>query len=370
MSESIKIDTARGTESKAVESRPGIGIIATEENADSVAGAVLRANKNGYPALVATADGEDIEALAFAEELGAATMSVTDADTRDDIHDALIDKAESLQLPGLILHPVGTSQIDYKQSNAAFEKSGFSVEAETLEEASIETGTGVDTQSVVAIIPAYNEEETLPDIINRTAPYVDDVIVVNDASTDATEDVARKHADSVITHPKNMGVGGAVHTGYLAAIRSEYDVVIQIDGDGQHDPSYIPEIVDRLLKDEADMIIGSRWLNESYQEYSFVRRAGIKFFTHEANLIGGLSITDVTSGFRGYRTCILDDLGRPENSHWALEQTLEAARKGYTIEEVSVPMPPETDGSQFDIETFLKYPPRMLLTTIKVLLFR
>jgi hypothetical protein len=67
---------------------------------------------------------------------------------------------------------------------------------------------------------------------------------------------------------------------------------------------------------------------------------------------------------------MLEDLGRPANSHWALEQTLEAAREGYSIEEISVPMPPDTEGSQFDFETFAKYPPRMILTTLKILLYR
>lgn len=227
-----------------------------------------------------------------------------------------------------------------------------------------------EEESVVAIIPAYNEAGSLANVISETAPYVDDVIVVNDASTDETEAVAREHADGVITHLKNTGVGGAVHTGYMAAIRDDYDIVIQIDGDGQHDPSYIPEMVEKIVSDDVDMVIGSRWLNESHQEYSLVRRAGIQFFTFEANALGGLDISDVTSGYRAYRKTMFEDLGRPENSHWALEQTIEAARKGHTIKEISVPMPPETDGSQFDLKTFLKYPPRMILTTIKVLLFR
>ncbi|TKX61410.1 glycosyltransferase family 2 protein [Halorubrum sp. GN12_10-3_MGM] len=233
-----------------------------------------------------------------------------------------------------------------------------------------EAAVSPETGSIVAIIPAYNEAETLPQIISATSSYVDDVIIINDASTDSTEEVADEHADHVVTHPKNTGVGGAVHTGYLAAIRLDYDIVIQIDGDGQHDPSYIPEMIETMEEQEADMVVGSRWLNASYQEYSLVRRAGIRFFTAETNLLGGLDITDVTSGFRAYRTSMLEHLGRPANSHWALEQTLEAAREGYSIEEISVPMPPDTEGSQFDFETFAKYPPRMVLTTLKILLYR
>jgi len=225
-------------------------------------------------------------------------------------------------------------------------------------------------RSVLAIVPAYNESETVADVVTETRRYVDKVVVVDDASTDDTADRAREVADGVVTHPKNMGVGGAVHTGYQVGVREGFDVVIQIDGDGQHDPADIPRLLAKMDEDDADMVIGSRWLNDSHKEYSFVRRAGIRFFTWEVNRLSDLDITDVTSGFRAYSGELLADLSRPENSHWALEQTLEASRKGYRIAEVSTPMPPETDGSQFDLGTFLKYPPRMLKTTLKVLLFR
>lgn len=225
-------------------------------------------------------------------------------------------------------------------------------------------------QKVVAIVPAYNEADSIASVVTETKPYVDKVIVVDDASTDDTAERAREAADGVVSLPKNMGVGGAVHTGYRAALREDCDVVIQIDGDGQHDPADIPRFLDRMAETGADMVIGSRFLNDSYREYSVTRRAGIKFFTWEVNVLGGLSITDVTSGYRAYSAELLAELSRPENSHWALEQTLETSRMGYEIAEISTPMPPETDGSQFDLETFLKYPPRMVKTTLKVLLFR
>ncbi|WP_436911301.1 glycosyltransferase family 2 protein [Halosimplex marinum] len=225
-------------------------------------------------------------------------------------------------------------------------------------------------RSVVAVVPAYNEAENIESVVRDAAEYVDKVVVVDDKSSDDTASVAEASDADVVSHPMNMGVGAAIHTGYQVAIREGFDLVVQIDADGQHDPSFIPEMLAKLDEDDADMVIGSRWLNSSYKEYSAVRRAGIRFFTLEANVLGGLSITDVTSGYRVYRVSMLEDLGRPENSHWALEQTLEAARKDYEITEVSVPMPTETEGSQFDVETFMKYPARMLLTTMKVLIFR
>ncbi|SDD69723.1 glycosyltransferase family 2 protein [Natrinema hispanicum] len=223
-----------------------------------------------------------------------------------------------------------------------------------------------DEKSVVAIIPAYNEEGTLLEVIMDTKNYADHVVVIDDSSTDNTKPIAEKYADKVISHEENRGVGAAVSTGYSIAIQEDYNIVVQIDADGQHDPSYIPNLLEEMKEQGADMVIGSRWLNDSHKEYSLVRRAGIKFFTHEVNLLTGLSITDVTSGFRAYNTDMLKDLSQPGDRHWALEQTLEAARKEYTVSEVSVPMPPATDGSQFDLKTFLAYPPRMIIATLKI----
>ena len=223
---------------------------------------------------------------------------------------------------------------------------------------------------VLAIVPAYNEQDGIAAVVAEAKRYVDKVVVIDDASTDDSVAQVRGVADGVVSHPINLGVGGAVQTGYQVGIRESFDVVVQLDADGQHDPADIPRLLARMDETDADMVIGSRWLNDSHEAYSFVRRAGIQFFTWEVNVLSDLDITDVTSGFRAYRTDLLADLQRPEDSHWAIEQTLEASRKGYTIEEVSTAMPPDTDGSQFDLATFLKYPPRMLTTTLKVLLFR
>lgn len=225
-------------------------------------------------------------------------------------------------------------------------------------------------QSVVALIPAYNEADSIADVIREARAYADDVIVVDDASDDDTEAIAREHADGVVVHPTNLGVGAALHTGYRVAIRGGYDRLVQLDADGQHDPSRIPEMLALLEDGDADVVVGSRWLNPSYREFSLVRRLGIRFFTTEANLLGGTDLTDVTSGYRAYDVSLLEDLGRPDNSHWALEQTLEIARNDGTIAEISVPMPPRADGSQFDLQTFALYPLRMFVTTLKVVLFR
>lgn len=223
--------------------------------------------------------------------------------------------------------------------------------------------------NVVAVIPAYNEGTTIGSVVTETAPYVDEVVVVDDESTDDTADIARDHGAAVVSHIVNTGVGGAVRTGYQYAIRHGYDFVAQIDGDGQHDPSYLPELL--AVAEDKDMVIGSRYLNESIEDYSLIRRAGINFFTGVVNTLGSIDITDVTSGYRIYRVSMLEEIMHRSNKHWAVEQTLQAANNDYRIKELSVEMPTREEGaSQFDIETFVMYPIRMADTIVRVLVFR
>lgn len=227
-----------------------------------------------------------------------------------------------------------------------------------------ETGAGT-----VAVIPAHNEAETIGSIVDGTRTAVDHVVVVDDGSTDETAAVARRHGASVIEHAINTGVGGAVRTGYRYAIRNGYDFVLQIDADGQHDPAHIPRLLDAAA--DADVVIASRYLNESFREYSAVRKAGISFFTAVVNHLGNVDVTDVTSGYRVYRVSALESILHRSDRHWAVEQTLEAASRDLRIEEVSAEMPTrETGDSQFTLDTFVLYPARMLDVILRVLVFR
>lgn len=225
-------------------------------------------------------------------------------------------------------------------------------------------------QRVIAIIPAYNEEATVAEVVRSVQEHVPNVLVVDDASCDRTAQVAREAGAVVVSHVLNRGVGAALRTGYRYALECGFDVIVQIDADGQHDPRYIPELL-QALNGGCDVVIGSRFLNESYREHSWVRRVGIRFFTWVGNRLGGANITDITSGYRAYRAEALKRLGRHPDRHWAVEQTLEAARKRLKIREISVKMPARQKGkSQFTLGTFLGYPLRMLDSILRVLLFR
>lgn len=369
---------------KPLEERPVLGLhIQSSSESEAVATAILRAQQHGYD-VIAVAFDNDTEAYEFAEQLDVTIIDALGTDAQNPRKIAT-RAAKERNFSKLIWQDDPGISLDYEMVNNFLESdASFVVDVQQLFEGNLggtvnrytsattkTTGKSKESaQSIAAIVPAYNERETVTDVIRDTSPYVDSVFVIDDASADGTKEVAAEYADGILSHPENMGVGAAVYTGYQAAIQEDFDLVVQVDADGQHDPSHIPEMLQTMEEEDADMVIGSRWLNSSYKEYSLTRRAGVQFFTKEVNLLGGTDVTDVTSGYRVYTTELLDDLGRPANSHWALEQTLEAARKDYSITEVSIPMPPAPETSQFDLKTFLLYPPRMLATTLKVLLFR
>lgn len=221
----------------------------------------------------------------------------------------------------------------------------------------------------VAVIPAYNEADTIGPVIDETGRHVSQVVVVDDASTDETAAIARRHGASVIEHVINTGVGGALRTGYRYAIRNDFVFVVQVDADGQHDPTYIPDLL--AAATDHDMVIGSRYLNRSYENYPWIRRLGIRFFTSLVNRLGNIDITDVTSGYRVYRTAALEGMMHRTDSHWAIEQTLEAAKCDCRIEEVSVEMPVrETGRSHLTPDILFVYPIRMVDVILRVMVFR
>lgn len=150
------------------------------------------------------------------------------------------------------------------------------------------------------IIPAFNEAENLPKVISSIEELQQDFdyVVINDGSTDNTRDLCEKDNLTVVNLPINSGIGVAVQTGYKYALYNDYDIAIQIDGDGQHDVSYLKEIIEPLEKDEADVVIGSRFIERQGFQSSGTRRMGIKLLSFFICICTGVRVKDVTSGFR------------------------------------------------------------------------
>ncbi len=155
----------------------------------------------------------------------------------------------------------------------------------------------------LAIVPAFNEAEAIAGAvaaIHEQAPDFD-VLVVDDGSIDATAKHARGAGAEVLRMPFNLGIGGAMQSGYIYALERGYEVAVQVDGDGQHDPRHIHDLLDRLHGDsELNMVTGSRFLDPDVEghRYSAIRRVGIRVFSMVVSLITGQRVTDPTSGFR------------------------------------------------------------------------
>ena len=152
----------------------------------------------------------------------------------------------------------------------------------------------------IAMVPALNEEESVAQVVDelrREAPGFD-VLVVDDGSTDATAERARTAGAAVLSHPFNLGIGGAVQSGYRYAFVKGYDVAVQVDGDGQHDPSQIAKLEQGLSSSGADLVWGSRFLEDAGYRVPRLRRAGRVIFARIVSLITRKGITDPTSGFR------------------------------------------------------------------------
>lgn len=153
---------------------------------------------------------------------------------------------------------------------------------------------------VLVIVPAYNEAEGIGQVISQIRqdiPFVD-VLVINDGSSDDTSRIARAAGASVIDLTCNLGIGGAVQTGYRYAAEHHYDYAVQIDGDGQHNPSDLNRLLDAMLETGADMVIGSRFIKKEGFQSTFARKMGIGLLSSLLTWLTGQTVTDPTSGYR------------------------------------------------------------------------
>lgn len=206
---------------------------------------------------------------------------------------------------------------------------------------------------ILAIVPTFNEEENIENVIEsiRDSNPLIDILVVNDGSNDRTAEIARsKEFARVVNLPCNLGIGGAVQTGFKFAERWGYDIAFQFDGDGQHMASEIEAILEPLRDNRADVIIGSRFRgNNSGYRPTFARRMGIKLFEFANLLLIGQRITDNTSGFRAYNRKAIHFLARNYPMDYPEpEAVLILGKNGFRLEEVSVRMR-EREGGRSSI---------------------
>ncbi len=195
---------------------------------------------------------------------------------------------------------------------------------------------------VLLIIPAYNEAANLPSLIEEVRAVVPDdydILVVNDGSYDNTSSTARELGALLVDLPVNLGIGGAVQTGYMYAYYNLYDIAVQMDGDGQHDPIYLEALIKPISDGIADMVIGSRFINNNGFQSTFLRRVGKGFFTLLISVLTGKQFTDPTSGFRACNKDVISHFASYYPSDYPEPESLVTmVMNGYRLMEIPVVM--------------------------------
>ena len=193
----------------------------------------------------------------------------------------------------------------------------------------------------IIIIPAYNEEENIERTVNAIQKSAQgfDYVIINDCSTDNTRKICEEKEFNIVNLPINLGIGGAVQTGYKYAYENGYDVAVQVDGDGQHDPEFLNTMADYLIEHQVDMVIGSRFIEKKGVQSSITRRMGIQFFSKLIKVLTGKKITDPTSGLRMIGRNVMEIFSEDYPRDYPEPESIVAVlRKNMKIEEIPVVM--------------------------------
>lgn len=224
---------------------------------------------------------------------------------------------------------------------------------------------------VLLIIPAYNEEDNILNTCNKIKEFSDEIdfVVINDGSKDGTLKILQENNLNHINLINNLGIGGAVQTGYKYAYENGYDIAIQFDGDGQHDVNYVPNICEPIINGQANLVIGTRYLDKSSSEFqsTFMRRLGSNIISFFIKLCTGKKITDPTSGFRAADRKIIEEFAKDYPTEYPEpESTVCMLCKKYKAAEVPVSMN-ERQGGKSSIR-FLKTADYMIKVCLAILI--
>lgn len=218
-----------------------------------------------------------------------------------------------------------------------------------------------------ACIPAYNEENTISEIVKTTKKYVDKVIVCDDGSTDDTLNNAKLAGAEIISHKKNQGYGAAIITLFDYCRMQNADVMITLDGDGQHDPNQIPILLDTISQHNVDVVLGSRFLDDNATTPGY-RKHGIKIITSAANFGADFKVSDAQSGFRAYSKNAINAIHPTENGmSVSTEILLKISNKGLSLAEVPITTSYNGDTSE---QNPVNHGVSVLMNTIKYVSIR
>lgn len=217
---------------------------------------------------------------------------------------------------------------------------------------------------ILAVIPAYNCEESLPRVVKGLHGVVDEIVVVNDGSNDSTGDVAKDLPVTLLTHIDNRGLGAALRTGFEYALTTDADIVVTLDADGQHAPGELQTVTERLIKNHCDVVIGSRLMDKSqYHKFPPMRLKGNLWLTSAANWAAGyVASTDSQSGYRAFKKDVLNNISlKSDRMRISTEIILDCVEAGYVIVDVPIEATYEDEVST---QRFFIDPPSILIFTI------
>jgi len=211
-------------------------------------------------------------------------------------------------------------------------------------------------KKIIAVIPAYNEAETIGQVVTKSKPYVDEVIVADDGSRDKTASIAQAAGAIVITHKVNLGVGQTISDGIKKALEDNADIIVTLDADGQHRPKHIPTLVVPIKSGQYDIVIGSRFLdNTNIGTTSSLRYVGNLIFSWLLRRLLRLKLTDFQSGFRAIKRMAAKQIVLKHRHTYTHEMIVDACKKGLKITEIPMTVNGRLYGDSKVVTNIIKY---------------
>ena len=322
--------------------RPVIGMIVTTENVDKITRTVIHAHERGYESLLTYESELSPERLPSVHGFGAEFVSpAPSADDRADLRSYLEEVARQRGYPGLLFQR-SHEPIDFEHSEASLRASG-SYAVDTILASTDRNGARTRTGTIAAI-PTYNEAQTIGRIVADTREFVEQVLVVDDGSTDETVRAAREAGATVVEHASNRGYGSALQTAFREAKSRDAARLVVLDGDGQHDPADVPTLVRTQRETGAEIVVGSRFVEGAACNAPLYRLIGLQVVNTLTNLSTGVVrrdawISDTQSGYRLYDRPAIESLADEaigESMSASTDILYHAHRNGYAVEETGV----------------------------------
>lgn len=327
---------------------PAIGYIATDENSDALVRSIVRAQQHGHGTIVTYDNGQPPEGIAYANQLNATVVEPPSSDPDQEmLREGLTMTAAGLGYPGLIMSDEDCQRIDFEASRSNLSIDQFKTDAV------LEGGDATSSSTLIAI-PAYNEADSIGDVVKVANTVADIVVVVDDGSHDDTAQVARDAGAYVIEHDENLGYGAALKTAFEEGARRNVGHLVTLDADGQHDPREVAQIIDHQRKTGAALVVGNRFADEVETDMPLYRRVGLGTINALTNVsLGSFRpsswVKDTQNGFRAYDAELLESLASDatigDRMNASVDILYHTRDQGFSIEEVPLTVNYDVDDA-------------------------